>query len=193
MSSYVVTLPPHCPLTTYHSHLQKSICFLFYFQWGLKKLQHASLVAQIVKNLPPMWEIQVWLPGYEEPPEKEMTTQLVAWKIPWTGEPERLQWTNTGLITSSLLWFKNLSRSLFQSQAWAARMGKKWCWRAIFILFNSLYYSVQKWYTSSILTKTYLVYSEKRDLGKVLTHICYIFVLHMKTLLCNSDLQVNKS
>ena len=52
-----------------------------------------SLVAQIVKRLPTMWETRVQSLGREDPLEKEMATQssTLAWKIPWTEEPGRLQ------------------------------------------------------------------------------------------------------
>ena len=36
----------------------------------------ASLVAQIVKNLPGMWEKQVWSLGWEDPLEKGMATHF---------------------------------------------------------------------------------------------------------------------
>ena len=53
----------------------------------------ASLVAQIVKNLPAMWEIWVWSLGREDPLEKDMATHssTLAWKIPWTEDPSRLE------------------------------------------------------------------------------------------------------
>ena len=53
----------------------------------------ASLVAQKVKYLPAMQETQVRSLGREDPLEKEMATHssTVAWKIPWMGEPGRLQ------------------------------------------------------------------------------------------------------
>ena len=40
-----------------------------------------------------MWETQVWSLGREDPLEKEMATHssILAWKIPWTEEPGRLQ------------------------------------------------------------------------------------------------------
>ena len=52
----------------------------------------ASLVAQTVKRLPAMWETQVRFLGQEDPLEKEMATHssTLAWKIPWTEEPDRL-------------------------------------------------------------------------------------------------------
>ena len=52
-----------------------------------------SLVAQMVKNLPTVRE--TWVPslGWEDPLEKEMATHsnIHAWKIPWTEEPDGLQ------------------------------------------------------------------------------------------------------
>ena len=53
----------------------------------------ASLVAQMVKRLLAMWEIQVRFLGWEDPLEKEMAihSSTLAWKIPWTEELDRLQ------------------------------------------------------------------------------------------------------
>jgi len=50
----------------------------------------ASLVAQLVKNLPIMQEIWILSMGRKDPVEKEMATHpsILAWKIPWTEEPE---------------------------------------------------------------------------------------------------------
>ena len=54
---------------------------------------YASLVAQTVKRLPAMWEPRVQSLGWEDPLEKEMAmrSSTLAWKIPWTEEPDRLQ------------------------------------------------------------------------------------------------------
>ena len=48
----------------------------------------ASLVAQMVKNLPTIQETRVQSLGWEDPLEKGMATHssILAWKIPWTGE-----------------------------------------------------------------------------------------------------------
>ena len=52
-----------------------------------------SLVAQTVKHLPTMQETQVQSLDWEDLLEKEMATHssILAWKIPWTEEPGRLQ------------------------------------------------------------------------------------------------------
>ena len=49
----------------------------------------ASLVAQMVKNLPAMQETQVQSLGSEDPLEKGMATHfsILAWRIPWTEDP----------------------------------------------------------------------------------------------------------
>ena len=53
----------------------------------------ASLVAQLVKNLPAMQEVQISSLGGKNPLEKEMATHssILAWRIPWTEELGRLQ------------------------------------------------------------------------------------------------------
>ena len=50
-------------------------------------------MAQTVKRLPAMWETWVRSLGREDPLEKEMAihSSTLAWKIPWTEEPNRLQ------------------------------------------------------------------------------------------------------
>ena len=57
------------------------------------QVHRASLVAQLVKNLPAMWETWVRSPGGEDPLEKEMATHssTLARRIPWTEEWNRLQ------------------------------------------------------------------------------------------------------
>ena len=47
----------------------------------------------MVKCLPTMWETQVQSLGWEDLLEKEMATHssILAWKMPWTEEPGRLQ------------------------------------------------------------------------------------------------------
>ena len=47
----------------------------------------------MVRNLPEMWETQVQSLGWEDPLEKEMTihSSILAWRIPQTDGPGRLQ------------------------------------------------------------------------------------------------------
>ena len=50
-------------------------------------------VAQMVKNPPVMQKTWVWSLGGEDPVEKGMATysSILAWRIPWTEEPGKLQ------------------------------------------------------------------------------------------------------
>ena len=48
--------------------------------------ERASLVAQLVKNLPVIWETWLQSLSWEDPLEKEKATHssIMAWRIPWT-------------------------------------------------------------------------------------------------------------
>ena len=61
-------------------------------QFGMPR-SRASFIAQSVNNLPAMQETQVYFLGWEDSLEKEMATHfnILAWRIPWTEEPGRLQ------------------------------------------------------------------------------------------------------
>ena len=54
---------------------------------------YTSLVAQRVKRLPAMQQTWVQSLGWKDPLEKEMETHssILAWRIPWTEKPGRLQ------------------------------------------------------------------------------------------------------
>ena len=75
----------HCPTSVPSSH-GESLLFTYLAPW-------ASLVAQTVKHLPAMRETWVRFLGQEDPLEKEMAihSSTLAWKIPRTEEPDRLQ------------------------------------------------------------------------------------------------------
>ena len=53
----------------------------------------ASLVAQTIKNLPALWEIQVPSLCQEDPLEKALAahSSVLAWRIPRTEEPGELE------------------------------------------------------------------------------------------------------
>ena len=61
--------------------------------WWPHVAYRTSLVAQKVKRPPEMWKTWIWSLGWEDLLEKEMATHssTLAWKIPWTEEPGRLQ------------------------------------------------------------------------------------------------------
>ena len=69
----------------------------------------ASLVAQRLKRFPARQETRVQSLGWEDPLEKEMATHssILAWKIPWTEEPGRLQ--STGLQRVGHDWATSLT------------------------------------------------------------------------------------
>ena len=79
-------------------------------------LLQASLVAQMVKNLPAMQETWVWSLGQEDPLEKEMATNfsILAWRIPWTEEPGGLpsmesQRVGHDWVTNTFIFFPRLT------------------------------------------------------------------------------------
>ena len=70
-----------------------SFFFLSFYYLLLVVLGRASLVAQMVKRLPAMWETRVWSLCWEDLLEKEMATHssILAWRIPRMEEHGRLQ------------------------------------------------------------------------------------------------------
>ena len=68
-------------------------------------------MAQMVKNLPAIEEIQIQSLGQEDPLEKGMATHssILAWRIPRTEEPGRLQ--SMGLKESDMTEWLTLSLS----------------------------------------------------------------------------------
>ena len=79
--------------------ISESLCAFVYTVFSPDQLSESFplwgdfLTSQMVKNLPPVQETWVWSLGQDNPPEKGMATHssLLAWKIPWTEEPGRLQ------------------------------------------------------------------------------------------------------
>ena len=67
------------------------MCIFLFVTCKLQVTTRASLAAKRLKHLPPMREILVQSLGREDPLEKEMVTysNILAWKIPWTEEPDR--------------------------------------------------------------------------------------------------------
>ena len=82
-----------------HSRNSVFLCFIFsspnYFHhiFWLSSLYLGFLNDSVAENLPTIQEIWVQSLGQEDPLEKEMATQssILAWKIPGTEEPARLQ------------------------------------------------------------------------------------------------------
>ena len=67
----------------------------FFFFSHKKQIEPTSLVAQIVKNPPEMWEIWVQSMGWQDPLEAGVAAQPTAVFLPeespWTEEPDKLQ------------------------------------------------------------------------------------------------------
>ena len=87
-----------------------------------------SLVTQMGKRLPAMWETRVWFLGQEDPLEKEMATHssILAWKIPWTKEPCRLQFMGSQRIgRHGKLHFTSDVGQLFTICCYTQRIGYK--------------------------------------------------------------------
>ena len=105
------------PLHCLHPGVSAQHFFLGYWS-GL--LTWTSLVAQMVKCLPTVWETWVQSLGGEDLLEKEMATHssILAWRIPWMEDPGRLQSMGSQRVrhdwATLLLWF-NLSLCFHQS------------------------------------------------------------------------------
>ena len=67
----------------------EGIGYLLQYSW-------VSLVAQLVKNLPAMRGTSVRCLVWEDPLEKGMliNSRILAWRIPWTEEPDELQFSS---------------------------------------------------------------------------------------------------
>ena len=80
------------------------------------------LVSQMVKNFPALQETQVWSLGQEDPLEEETATHssILAWKIPWTEEPGRLQFMGSQRIghnwVTNIFFFKVTSSEISQTE-----------------------------------------------------------------------------
>ena len=64
-----------------HYMFHYGILYVMYYH-----IHTASVVAQLVKNPPAMWETWVWSLGWEGPLEKGKATHssILAWRIPWS-------------------------------------------------------------------------------------------------------------
>ena len=73
--------------------MQELAAQILYHRCEYVPMRGASLVAQTVKNLSAMWETWVQSLGQEDPLKNGMATHsnILAWEIPWTGEPGGLQ------------------------------------------------------------------------------------------------------
>ena len=82
-----------CARVQYYLVIEKNMeAHLWVFQLGLSGAW-ASLVAQLVKNPPAMWETWVRSLGWEDPLEKgkAIHPSILAWRIPWTVQSMKSQ------------------------------------------------------------------------------------------------------
>ena len=72
----------------------------------------ASLVAQMVKNLPAMQETWVWSLGWEDPLEESLMTHssILAWRIPM----DRVDWQATSMGSDTTEWLSTMK--IFNNQ-----------------------------------------------------------------------------
>ena len=120
-----------------------------------------SLVAQMVKHLPTMRETRVRSLGWENPLEKEMAihSSTVAWKIPWSEEPGRLQsmesqkvrhgWaTSLSFTEPSNIWSNifvirfiiyGIIYLYYNTHTWRFFIKLKWYWRSYSVAWLSFY------------------------------------------------------
>ena len=82
------------------------------------------LLAQMVQNLPAMWETQIRSLGWVDPLEKEMATHssILAWRIPWTEKLGGLQ--SMGLQSQTQLITAHLSIHLLYASTMCTSSGK---------------------------------------------------------------------
>ena len=98
----------------------------------------ASLVAQLVKNLPAMWKTWTWSLGWEDPLEKGTATHsgILAWRIPWTvhGVTKSQTWLSDFHFTSHL----RILNSKMQKEKTVARH-----WQHPLTNFNNRYRTIE--------------------------------------------------
>ena len=95
-------------------------------------LPPASLVAQMVKPLPAVWETWVQSPGQEDPLEKEMATHsgTLTWRIPLMEESGRLQSMGSRRVrhnwATSLLLFPVIKGKMEENSRLTSRLIFQW-------------------------------------------------------------------
>ena len=93
-------------------HIIRNLCSLWQINCpsiiGTKD-KITSTVTQMVRSPRAMWETQVGSLGWEDPLEEKMATHssILAWKIPWTEEPGRLQSMGSRRVSHN--WVTSLS------------------------------------------------------------------------------------
>ena len=83
----------------------------------------------MVKNLPVIWETRIWSLGGEDPLETGMTTHssILAWKIPWTEEPQFMGLQRVGYDWATDAFTLLLSLSTRAHRQWTT------CWERLVV------------------------------------------------------------
>ena len=83
--NYILYTDTHAVYIFRQAHLYKIFKMMIDFSCHSRGHNWAPLVAQIVKNLPAMWEAQIQPLGREDPLEKGIATccSILDWRIPW--------------------------------------------------------------------------------------------------------------
>ena len=123
--------------------------------------QHGtSLVIHTVKSLPTVRKTQARSLGREDPLEKEMATHsgILAWKIPWTEEPGRLQSTvRKELEMTEQLHFR-INKCIVRTgtqKGLRVEPGKGFCFLIISVLMNLLCIILCMYYNVYIIIMYY--------------------------------------
>ena len=117
-------------------------------------------MAQRVKYMPWMQETWVWSLGWEDPLEKEMANHsfILAWRIPWTEEPGRLQFMGSQRVRHDWVKFTHI-RSTGQSCGTEPLTCGIWCYlhvHGVRIELNgrtSIWYQSIVWWCRKTLSK----------------------------------------
>ena len=108
----------------------------------VKHIPTLSLVSHTVKRLPTMRETQVQFLGREDPLEKEMATHysILAWKIPWTEDPGRLQSMGSQRVRHD--WVTSLHFTLWSNYSTRMYLPKRKERKESLYLYKDLYTNV---------------------------------------------------
>ena len=113
-------------------------------------------IAQLVKNLPAIQESLVQFLDWEDPLEKEMEihSSTIAWKIPWTEEPGRLQsmgsrrvghnWLHSSwcfLFFNLLTWSITLIDLHILKNSCIPRINPIWSWCRILLNYRQIWFA----------------------------------------------------
>ena len=115
--------------SVYNSNFFLPFCRLFY-QYFFDSVLWASLVAQLLRNLPEMWIQSL---SWEDSLEKGKATHfsILAWRIPWTVQSLGLQRVGLDWVTFTL--FLLLYQLRLRSSGIRLEVGDPYCWYHLYV------------------------------------------------------------